>query len=842
MEPGLTSSHRIVLPVASVAAVYCTVPAVQVLQPSIAPSYCVSLVTETRPDPTPVRTPLLTNTVTQKVSKPWWSRFSFGQVTVAMIGGWTLLATYATGFNIGLAQLLERQVHTLFFNVRGVVEPPSDIVILAIDEESLGQEQFYAADPEGQADLAPIAAWPWQRTAYARVIERLMEAEASAIALDIILDTPSTYGEADDAQLTQTLERYGDRVVLAADLVGDDNLLSQFGEVESSSPTSGVKTQVGLVSPQEPWRSLAHNGLLDTPVEVDGRIHQLGQIAIARFALRNPASYEALQDATTIPDTFAAATLAAAQREHEPPTGTSIFFYGGRNTFTYVPFWMALDPKAWQDESQLREIFADKIVLVGATAPSLQDIHDTPFGPMPGVEVQANAIATLMDNRSIGAALPAVWLEGLLVLVTLSGFGYGIVRSRQPLYQFGWTFGACVLWYAVGYGVFVLGSLTLPVAVPSTAIALIGISHITISAIREQIRKQQLRQTLKQYAALPIVQEIISQQDDLRDLLLEREAAIFGKILGGRYRVVKVLGTGGFSETYIAEDTQRPSNPPCVVKRLRLMSDQPNMLKLMRRLFIVEAESLERLGQHSQIPQLLAYFEEDQEFYLVQELIVGRSLHGELALRGVLPPESAVQILVDLLPVVEFVHNQQVIHRDIKPVNIIRRGADAKLVLIDFGIAKRISHQVAESDPTTKFTIGLGTKGYMPSEQAAGMPQFNSDLYALGMTVIEALTGLRPSQLPLDNMGNSRWEDQVPTISPEFKALLNKMVHYNFAQRYQTVRDVMAALETLPELLQSAMPATLLADSGVMNIQDIIENSDQDLEEASSETQIWDEE
>jgi CHASE2 domain-containing sensor protein len=729
------------------------------------------------------------------------------------------------------------------------VPAPDNIVILAIDDESLTQSQFSdLVDPEQNQALQPIQTWPWQRTAYAIAIEKLATAGTDAIVLDLLLTSPSGYDAADDTRLTASLEQYGNQVVLASELFGTD--VSELPDPElDPAVDAGSELQIGLISPLEPWRTLATPGLINMPLAPNGRVHELGHEFLNQLARNDPQSWAALEQMTDLPQPLADATLQTAAVDYAEPRD-SIFFYGPQGTFEHISFWKVLDPDTWANELQSGQVFQDKIVLIGGTAESLQDFHETPFSRnwpdkerLSGVEIQANAIATLQENKSLGAALPHPLAEGALVLIGVAGVAYGIRRSRQPLYQFVWTAVAIGAWTAISYGVFVYGLRFLPVAVPGLAIAGVGISQITLSAIHEQIRKQQLRQTLKHYAALPIVQEIISQQDDLRDLLLEREAAIFGKILGGRYRVVKVLGTGGFSETYIAEDTQRPSNPACVVKRLRLLSDKPNMLKLMRRLFLVEAETLERLGQHSQIPHLLAYFEENQEFYLVQELIDGRSLHGELVTRGVFPPENTIRLLDDLLPVLDFVHNQDVIHRDIKPVNIIRRSADAKPVLIDFGIAKRLSHQVAEADPNTKFTIGLGTKGYMPSEQAAGMPQFSSDIYALGMTAIETLTGLTPSQLPRDNFGNVIWADQALTISPEFKDMLCKMVHYDFAQRFRTVREVMAQLKQLPEYasIHPSRPDSPGDADDLMNLQNMAEAADLELEEASADTQVWEE-
>ncbi|QZZ21872.1 ABC transporter substrate-binding protein [Leptothermofonsia sichuanensis E412] len=272
---------------------------------------------------------------------------------------------------------------------------------------------------------------------------------------------------------------------------------------------------------------------------------------------------------------------------------------------------------------------------------------------------------------------------------------------------------------------------------------------------------------------------------------------MLGELLGARYKVIEILGSGGFGHTYIAEDTQRPGNPRCVLKHLTFASPNTAILDQVRRLFRAEAETLEKLGKHDQIPQLLAYFEENREFYLVQEFIEGRSLSQEFA-DGIRFNESQViALLEDVLAVLVFVHSQGVIHRDIKPENLIRRHQDGKLVLIDFGAVKTISNTVAEAIGETSLSVPIYTSGYGASEQCLGKPRFSSDLYSLGMVAIQALTGLRPSQIPQDfNTSEVIWRDQVE-VSDALAAFLDRMVAYHFLHRYQTASEALQALRQI---------------------------------------------
>ncbi|HEY9598754.1 MAG TPA: serine/threonine-protein kinase, partial [Cyanophyceae cyanobacterium] len=167
--------------------------------------------------------------------------------------------------------------------------------------------------------------------------------------------------------------------------------------------------------------------------------------------------------------------------------------------------------------------------------------------------------------------------------------------------------------------------------------------------------------------------------------------------LGGRYKIISQLGSGGFGHTFLAQDLHLPGSPRCVVKQLKPKSREEENLKIARRLFDTEANVLARLGSHDQIPRLLAHFEENREFYLVLELIEGESLTHDIVSGQPWSEAEVKDLLQDVLQVLAFVHEQQVIHRDIKPSNLIRRHSDGRIVLIDFGAVKQVSTQIAKS-------------------------------------------------------------------------------------------------------------------------------------------------
>jgi serine/threonine-protein kinase len=286
---------------------------------------------------------------------------------------------------------------------------------------------------------------------------------------------------------------------------------------------------------------------------------------------------------------------------------------------------------------------------------------------------------------------------------------------------------------------------------------------------------------------------------------------MIGKLLDNRYQVIQVLAKGGFGQTYIAQDTRRPGNPICVVKHLKPTSSDPKVFDTAKRLFHNEAETLERLGHHDQIPRLLAYFDENQEFFLVQEYIEGHPLTDELIPGQRWSESQVLQMLQEILGILEFVHQQGVIHRDIKPDNIIRRAVDNKLVLVDFGAVKQLSSSMVTVGGQPTATVAIGTPGYMPTEQSQGRPRPNSDIYALGIIAIQALTGVSASELQEDpDTGEIRWQHLV-SVSYRLAGVLTKMVHYHFKDRYQTATEALQACMSVSNavLTPAAIPETV---------------------------------
>ncbi|MEG4030954.1 MULTISPECIES: serine/threonine-protein kinase [unclassified Microcoleus] len=260
------------------------------------------------------------------------------------------------------------------------------------------------------------------------------------------------------------------------------------------------------------------------------------------------------------------------------------------------------------------------------------------------------------------------------------------------------------------------------------------------------------------------------------------------KLLRMRYRIREHLVNTEYSDTYLAEDENLPDRPLCLVKRLKSQSERTSQL------FDRETRVLYRLGQHDRIPELLARFEEDGYFYLVYQFIEGQPLYQELIEGQPWEEHQVIALLKDILEVLVFVHKQDVIHRDVHPQNLIRRTSDNKMVLIDFGAVKEINTS-QNSIGQTKSRGGT-QQDYIPPEQAIGSPKLCSDIYAVGLMGIQALTGMRPKQLRVDNLGNLIWQKNA-TVTPELASVLDQMVLYAFPQRYPSATEALEALQNL---------------------------------------------
>jgi serine/threonine protein kinase len=264
-------------------------------------------------------------------------------------------------------------------------------------------------------------------------------------------------------------------------------------------------------------------------------------------------------------------------------------------------------------------------------------------------------------------------------------------------------------------------------------------------------------------------------------------------LLRGRYRAVQPLGQGGFGKTYLAVDEDRLKSR-CVIKQFAPQVQGKSMEKAIQ-LFNQEAVRLDELGGHAQIPTLLAYFEQGGYLYLVQQFIEGQSLLQQMRHQGAFDERQIREVLSDVLPILRFIHKNQVIHRDITPANILRRQSDDRIILIDFGVAKQL-----DADAGAEAGTRIGTEGYSPLEQFRGGKAYPaSDIYSLGATCLHLMTQTRPDNLydPL----NGRWtwreylqKEKGVAVSDQLSHILDGMLKDLVNDRYQSADEVMRDL------------------------------------------------
>ncbi|RUT08185.1 hypothetical protein DSM106972_013530 [Dulcicalothrix desertica PCC 7102] len=273
-------------------------------------------------------------------------------------------------------------------------------------------------------------------------------------------------------------------------------------------------------------------------------------------------------------------------------------------------------------------------------------------------------------------------------------------------------------------------------------------------------------------------------------------------LLKERYRAVKPIGQGGFGRTFLAVDEDKPSKPQCVIKQFYPQAQGTSTVQKAVELFNQEAMRLDELGEHPQIPDLLAYFTQEDRQYLVQEFIDGYNLAQELVRQGAYSQSQIRYLLDDLLPVLQFCHARHVIHRDIKPENIIRRRGlpgrstvisennPGNLFLVDFGASK-----VATNEDVNKTGTSIGSPEYVAPEQIRGRALFASDIYSLGVTCIHLLTGKSP--FDLHDIHNDTWiwrQYLKSSICDDLASVLDKMIETIPVRRYQSVSEVLQDL------------------------------------------------
>ena len=438
------------------------------------------------------------------------ARFRQFSLSIAMLGGLSALGFLATGFEWNRTQRWEQQVQTLFFELRGTVSPPDELVIVAIDDASLLADQNYGDDADNQKLVRLLGGgFPWRREAYAEAIAYLMKAGARSVSIDLLFDSQSRFGTVDDERFRQALLQHPGKITLAASY--PDTVQGTLDFIQPTPALLSPSVRLGLVNFLKP--------------EADGLVRRLGS-AYQEQVLR-PLNLESVPS-------FAEATLQASELNYPMPKGDRINFYGGTHTITHIPFWQLLATD-WQQVFQKNQTFKNKVVLIGTAGNvSEQDLFRTPFDDrLPGVELHANAIATLLEGRAIAQVFPNPWAAATLVAGLVAGLGVILLRlAQRPLWQLLVGCGAAIAWVGFAYLAFTYGYWILPTAVPFIVMVLSAFSTFTVGFVSDRIETLRLRRTLERYIAAPIVQEILRRPEAMAAGKTLEAAVLFADIRG----------------------------------------------------------------------------------------------------------------------------------------------------------------------------------------------------------------------------------------------------------------------------------------------------------------------
>lgn len=677
---------------------------------------------------------------------------------------------------LGLLEAFELTIFDQMVQRRADLPPDPRLLIVGFTEQDI--QELKQSSPSGEV--------------FSRLLNKLESNQARVIALDFFRDVPVEPGH---TKLLNYLQRSDKTITICS---------------ETAPPPPGLEQK--------------NVGFADLPEDPDGVIRRA--LLFANQDTKSPCQSQ-----------YSIAVLTALQyladtakiQPQLSPTGDALQLgktvfprlqanSGGYAKADYAGFQILLNYRSLKEVAR-QVSFVDvlnnqvnpdwikgKIILIGATAPSKQDIRNTPYsngrqdskGKMPGIVIHAQIVSEILsavlDERPIFWYLPE-WGE-IIWIWTWALLGALIAIQVQHPLRLGLAGGASVL-ILLGGGFFIFSqSGWLPIAAPALGLIATAGSVVVYIAYRNKQQGDEIASKLQeQERTISLLQSLLRESGPTtyEDNYIFDSVPQSGELLNNRYKVMQVLGAGGFSYTYLAEDTKRPGLPKCVVKQLRPAKSDPTFIEVARRLFKTEAEILEILGHHQRIPQLLAYFEENEQFYLVQEYIPGHCLQEELSTCKCLEEAEVIQILKDVLEVLAFVHGHHVIHRDIKPSNLMRRETDSRIVLIDFGAVKQIQPQLEEEN----LTVAVGTMGYAAPEQLMGQPRLNSDIHALGMIGIQALSGKNAKEIERDpQTAVPIWRDAAKS-SDALAAILERMTAYDYLRRYQSAQEVLEDLKTV---------------------------------------------
>ncbi|MEM9537812.1 MAG: adenylate/guanylate cyclase domain-containing protein [Cyanobacteria bacterium P01_E01_bin.45] len=407
---------------------------------------------------------------------------------------WLWAAVQSSRHSLTLSRY-EMGLMSLFTRLRGQTKPLQNVVLLEIDDEALNiSDLLFPEELEETPILKAMGSWPWPRRVHARAVELLMEAGAEAVVFDIVFSQTSSYGPRDDRAFADVLERYGDRVALAS--LYPSNYV-RGGQVDRAS------------RPIRPFlESGAREGYANiVPDETNDVVYRLSS------DFRPPdINLLATESVLALPE----AALVAAGQPLPTRQGNWVYYYGPPGTIPHLSYSELMVP-ALREANLNENTFRNKIVLIGATAPTLQDFHATPWGRMPGPEIVLTNVLNLQLSQ---------WLQTIprfAQMLTILGIGLGggwlVTRPTNTKYVVLATLAMTTAWLGVSYSLFLSGWAVTVTVWAGAALFLSGMADAVNIAIADRLGRLRMQTTLERYVSAPVAAEIIShQQEGLQDL------------------------------------------------------------------------------------------------------------------------------------------------------------------------------------------------------------------------------------------------------------------------------------------------------------------------------------
>jgi CHASE2 domain-containing sensor protein len=656
----------------------------------------------------------------------------------------------------GILEQLELAAFDQFVRWKPASPPDPRLLIVGISEDDIANQ--------GKSDRA-----------ISQAINKLQSLQPRVIGLDLYRDLPAEPGHQD----------------LLADLKINQNVIVICGSgvPASVAPPAGVpESRIGFSDVVLDRDRVLRRNLLTLPVNLSSRCRSplsFGMlIALHYLAQQNITQTLTPQEQIQIGSTvFPRLSNPTGGYANLDTRGYQIFFnYRSPVVAEQVTLQQVLQGKV--NPNQVK----DRIILIGVTAESEKDYFFTPYSgsnwgaQMAGVSVHAQSVSQILSTVLDRQPLLWTWTKGIDWLWIWVWGAAGAVLV-------GWTRRPLLQTVVIALGLASLTGVSFLLFTQAGWVPLIPAGFAFVIGALAAIATQKAATSPSPLSSAP--NSPTSPPTIATQASPNPPPVPTPTLLKGRYQLNERLGHGGFGITHLAKDMQRPGQPTCVVKQLKLNVSNETELQMARELFQREAQTLETLGNHDQIPRLLAYFEEAQEFYLVQDYVPGTVLNQIIGDGQTLPEAEVVTLLRETLPILEFIHSKGVIHRDIKPSNLIRRHPDDRIVLIDFGAVKQLQSTVAFSPGS----VIIGTHGYAAPEQMRGKPVFSSDIYALGMVALQALGGLAIADLQQIGDPEPQWPASL-TLPEPLAAILTQMVQYAPSDRFQSAHDVLHSINS----------------------------------------------